>query len=272
MFGGDGVERRFLPRDEGIQQRGHFVRRHLRRKRVQRGGIRVAVGEPNPRQHRVQLGVLLGQLGRQLGVLLLQCVLQFLVALGAEELAENAAPLLGGGVQQTAELPLRDHGDLRELVVVQPDEVRHGGGDLFRFRHGRAAVGVGEDGVGLFGGEALAPRLGAEIFRVPPDRVPCPVDLKFQLHKGRGPGGGILAAQHAAVPHAAAGMVVQGVGDGVKKGSLARAGVAGDEVQPAPAQTLEVQHSGGSVGAKGGKGQFQGPHASSSFQSDSMSC
>ena len=50
-------------------------------------------------------------------------------------------------------------------------------------------------------------------------------------------------------------MIVQRIGDGIKKGGLARAGVAGNEVQPAFAQLFKVKGGLGGIGAKGRKGQ-----------------
>ena len=270
--GSSSGEFRFLPGEEPVQQGSDFLGGALRRKPAQRFGVGVGLRIADAGEHRVQLDVLGRALGREAGVLLLQRVLQFLVALGAEQFAEDLAPLLGRGVEQAGELPLRDHGDLAELIVVQPDEGGDGGGDILRPGHGRAAVRVGEDGVRLFGGRALAPRFGAEVVRVAADGVPLAAHLKFQLDKGGGAGVSVLAAQHGAVPHAAAGMVVQGIGDGVEKGGLARAGVASDEIQAAFAQALQLQRDGAGVWPEGRKSQLQGSHASSSFQSVSMSC
>ena len=128
-------------------------------------------------------------------------------------------------------------------------------------------------GVRFLGGKTLAPGLGAEIFRVPPHGVPLAVHLKFQLHKGGCFGVGVFTAEHGPLSHAAAGVVVEGVGDGVKEGGLACPGVPRDEVQATPAQLLQRESGLGGIGPKGRKGQFQRPHASSSpFQMDSMSC
>ena len=46
-------------------------------------------------------------------------------------------------------------------------------------------------------------------------------------------------------------MVVEGVGDGVEEGGLARAGVAGDEVEPASAQLGEVENGLGGIRPEG---------------------
>ena len=198
--------------------------------------------------------------------------MQLGIALGAEQLAEDAAALLGGGVEQLCELSLRDEHDLRKLVVVQPDDLLHGGGHVLGLGHRRAVVRVGQGSIRLFGGHALAPGLGALILRVAAYRVAHAVHLKFQLHKGGGLVVCILAAQHGALPDAAAGMIVQRIGDGVKKGSLARAGVAGNEVQPAFAQFFKVKGDLGGIGAKGRKGQSQRSHTvSPSFQISSIS-
>ena len=198
--------------------------------------------------------------------------MQLGIALGAEQLAEDAAALLGGGVEQLCELSLRDEHDLGKLVVVQPDDLLHGGGHVLGFGHRRAGVRVGQGSIRLFGGHALAPGLGALILRVAAHRVAHAVHLKFQLHKGGGLVVCVLAAQHGAFPDAAAGMIVQRIGDGVKNGSLARAGVAGNEVQPAPAQLFKVKGDLGGIGAKGRKGQSQRSHTvSPSFQISSIS-
>ena len=198
--------------------------------------------------------------------------MQLGVALGAEQLAEDTAALLGGGVEQLCELPLRDEYDLRKLVVVQPDDLLHGGGHILRLGHRRAGVRVGQGSIRLFGGHALAPRLGALILRVAAYRVAHAVHLEFQLHKGGGLVVCVLAAQHGTLPDAAAGMIVQRIGDGVKNGGLARAGVAGNEVQPAFAQLFKVKSGLGGIGAEGRKGQSQRSHTvSPSFQISSIS-
>ena len=226
---GKGV---FLPGQQALQQRFHGVRGRLwlLGEGSQRLGLRVVWGAGNAGQDLPQPDALSRALGAESCALGAESVLQLLVALGAEQLAEDAAALLGGGVQQPGELPLRDHGDLGELVVVQADELDDGGGDLLGPGDGGPAVGKGQGGVGFLGGKALAPGLGAGVLRVAADGVPLAPHLKFQFHKGRRGGVGVLAAEHGPLPHAAAGAVVERVGDGVKEGGLACAGVAGDEV------------------------------------------
>ena len=152
------------------------------------------------------------------------------IALGAEQLAENAAALLGGSVEQLCELTLRDHGDLAELAVVQPDDLLHGGSHILGFGHRRTAIGIGEGGIRFFGGHALAAVFGALVLRVAAHGIALAVHLKFQLHKGGCFRAGILAAQHGALAYAAAGMIVQRICNGIEQGGLACAGIAGDKV------------------------------------------
>ena len=229
--GGAGfLQRRRLPGSQGIQQGKRRFRHGLGAQGAQRFGIRVVWGKLQPVQQTVQLGVLGSALLVQRGGFCLQTLLQLGIALGAKQLAEDAAALLGRGIEQLCELPLRNEHDLGKLVVVQPDDLLHGGGHVLGFGHRRAVVRVGQGGIRLFGGHALAPGLGALILRVAAHRVAHAVHLKFQLHKGGGLVVCVLAAQHGALPDAAAGMIVQRIGDGVKKGSFARAGVAGNEV------------------------------------------
>ena len=151
----------FLPGGQPLQQGGHCIRRHLRRKCLQCFGLRVCGIIRDARKHCVQLCIQGGASGCEGRVFLSQCFLQFLIALGAEQLPEDLAPLLSGGVEQAGELPLRDHGDLGKLVVVQPDDVNDGASYLLGFGHRRAAVGIGQGGIRLFSGESLAPGLGA---------------------------------------------------------------------------------------------------------------
>ena len=275
--GGGGAQRLLLPGQQGVQKRKQRLRRRLPA-RLAEGGQLVQngfVGVPlDPAQAGEQLpdaDALLLPLAGEGGVLGLQPLLETLVGLGAEQLAEDLAPLLGGSVEQPGELPLGDHGDLGELVVIQPDDVHHSGGDVLGPGDGRAAIGVGEAGVGFFSGKALAPGFRAEVFGIAADGAALSPHLEFQLHEGGGAGLGVLAAEHGPLPDAAAGMVVEGVGDGVEEGGLARAGVAGDEVEPASAQLGEVENGLGGIRPEGRQGQFQGPHASSSFQMSSMS-
>ncbi len=89
------------------------------------------------------------------------------------------------------------------------------------------------------------------------DGVALSPHLEFQFHEGGGSGLGVLAAEHGPFPDAAAGMVVEGVGDGVEEGGLACAGVAGDEVEAAFAQLGEFQNGLGGIRPKGRQGQFQ---------------
>ena len=250
--GGSGrLLRGGLPGQQGVQQSQRGFRFGLGAECGKGCGVRVVGGILHAGKQAVELCVLGGALLVQAGGFLLQAVLQPGIALGAEQLAEDAAALLGGSVEQLCELPLRDHGDLRKLAVVQPDDLLHGGGHVFCFGHRRAAVGVGEGGVGLLGGKALAAHLGAGVLWVAAHSVADAVHLKFQLHKGGGLGVGVLAAQHGPLAHAAAGMVVQSVCNGVKQGGLARAGVAGDEVQSALAQLFQFQHRFARIGAEG---------------------
>ena len=193
-------------------------------------GIRVVGRKPDAGEQTVQLCILGGALLAEGGAFGLQALLQAGIALGAEQLAENAAALLGGSVEQLCELPLRDHGDLAELAVVQPDDLLHGGSHILGFGHRRTAIGIGEGGIRFLGGHALAAVFGALVLRVAAHGIALAVHLKFQLHKGGCFRAGILAAQHGALAYAAAGMIVQRICNGIEQGGLACAGIAGDKV------------------------------------------
>ena len=262
-----------LAGQQGVQQSKRGIRLSLSAQRGKSRGVRVIGGVLDAGEQAVQLCILSGALLAESSAFGLQALLQAGVALGAEQLAEDAAALLGGGVEQPGELPLCDHGDLAELAVIQPDDLHDGGGHILGSGHRRAGVGKGEDGIRFLGGEALAAHLGTGVFRVAAHGIALAAHLKFQLHKGGRSGVGILAAQHGTLAHTAAGMVVQGVCNGIEQGGLACAGVAGDKVQTAFSQFFQFQHGLARIGAKGRKGQSERSHASSpSFQISSMSC
>ena len=193
-------------------------------------GIRVVGRKTDAGEQTVQLCILGGALLAEGGAFGLQALLQPGIALGAEQLAENAAALLGGSVEQLCELTLRDHGDLAELAVVQPDDLLHGGSHILGFGHRRTAIGIGEGGIRFLGGHALAAVFGSLVLRVAAHGIALAVHLKFKLHKGGRFKISIFAAQHGALAHAAAGMIVQGVCNGIEQGGLACAGIAGDKV------------------------------------------
>ena len=74
--------------------------------RVQNGSIGVPLGPAQAGEQLPDADALLLPLAGEGGVLGLQPLLETLVGLGAEQLAEDLAPLLGGGVEQPGELPL----------------------------------------------------------------------------------------------------------------------------------------------------------------------
>src|SRR5699024_4424370 len=75
---------------------------------------------------------------------------------------------------------------------------------------------------------------------------------------------GVHAAERPLPPVLAAVLAVEGKGDGVKNGGFARAGVAGNQVEPAVPQQGKIQRFQTRIGSKGRKGQFQRSHPCSS--------
>ena len=201
------------------------------------------------------------------GALLLgQPVLQPGEPLGVEQLAEDLLALVGGGQQHPEEVPLGDHRDLAELLPGEPQQLGDPGGDLGGPGEGALDPLAGEGGPGRLPGEASAPAGGPVVGGAPADGIAPPGAEELHLHKGRGLRGGVLAAEHRRLPADAAGLPVEGEGDGVKEGGLAGAGVPGDEVEPVLPELLHRQGHLPGVGAKGGEGQFQRAHCSSSSQ------
>ena len=127
-----------LAGQQRVQQSKCGVRLSLGAQRGKSCGVRVIGGVLDAGEQAVQPGVLGGALLAEGSAFGLQALLQAGVALGAEQLAEDAAALLGGGVEQPGELSLCDHGDLAELAVIQPDDLHDGGGHVLGSGHRRA--------------------------------------------------------------------------------------------------------------------------------------
>ena len=191
-----------------------------------------------------------------------QPLLQHHIIPGLEDFPKNLLPAFGVRQQQLEKIPLRDHGDLGKLAPVQPDDGDDFGGHLAGFGHHPA--GQMQLRLGLLHRGAAAAAGGAQVFRAAAHRVAPAAAKKFQFHKGGGLRQRVLGAKHGGVPVVAAGLAVQGVGDGVKNGGLARAGVPRDEVQSPVAQPVHGKADRPGVGAKGGKRQFQRSHSSPS--------
>ena len=192
-----------------------------------------------------------------------QLILQGFIQPGVENIPENGLPFGGAGLEQTAEIALGDHGHLGKLAAAQTDDLADGGfhillaGDGLPIRQcqlypGRLAGGAGAAG------------FGAGVFGVAVDGVGFAVVGEHQLHKGGGLGIGIFGAQHVCLADAAAGFTVKGKGDGIENGGLAGTGVAGDQIQAAGAQLVQLQNLGVGIGAEGADGKLYRSHGCSS--------
>ena len=200
--------------------------------------------------------------------LLHQPILEPLKPLRAEELLENGLLLIPVRQQQPLEIALGQHGDAGKLVLVHAQDLDDLVVDLLRAGDD---IAVGHGQRGLHRGLGLAPGIGPPVAGDPPDGIPLAPVQKFQLHEGLRLIPGILGAEELAVVLVAAdvallaaGAAVEGKADGVEEHGLARAGVTGDEIQAPVPQLFQVQNRLPGVGAKGGYGQFQWSHASSS--------
>ena len=184
------------------------------------------------------------------GGLVLYLVLEHHVVPGLKDFPENFLAAPGVGQQQFQEVPLGDHGDLGELAAVQADDPGDFPGDLPGFGD-QPPVGQGQLGVGLLKDGAAAPQGGPLVLGVPADGVGLAAVGEHQLDKGGGVGPGVLGPEHGGVPVVAAGLPVEGVGDGVKQGGFAGAGVPGDQIQALGAQPVQLHCHLAGIGAKG---------------------
>ena len=154
-----------------------------------------------------------------------------------------------------------EHAQLLELGIGQPQDVLNAPSDLLGFVHRRR---VGKQQLGLRGpaGEALPPPLGKQLLGLAGDGVAEAPVGELQGHGRFSPGIGEIAAQAAGLPVLPAALPKQGVGDGVKQGGFARAGIPGDEKHAV--QTGKIHLRAPRVRAESGQDKPHGLHGSTS--------
>jgi hypothetical protein len=164
------------------------------------------------------------------------------VARGAEEVLQQPLAALGGGEQQVAELPLRQHDHPGELLVRQVKQPNDLPGDVLRSadglevgvarealeRGGGAGAGDGalaRDALGFErAGDAVAPVAEGEVER----------DLRGRVGR-RGD-----VAEHLVGGAVAEALAVERPGHRVEQRALTRSGIPVDEEEPRVVEGLEV--------------------------------
>ena len=204
--------------------------------------------------------------GSQRGGLLAQPVLQREIRPCAEHFAEDLLAALRAGREQLEEVALGDHRDLREARAVQAGDLRHACRDLLCLRHD-GAVRQGEERVRVLHHRAAAAPGRALVFRAAAHRV-CPAGAgERELHPGGRFRRCVLRAEHGGIARVAARLAVERVGDGIKNGCLAGAGIPADEIQSLGAQLRKGDLRPACVRPERGDRQVQRPHASPSHTS-----
>ena len=178
--------------------------------------------------------------------------LQCLIVLGLEELSEDFLALLRVREQQLQEVALRDHRDLRELLVVDAEDLQDLPVDLPRLREHRA-VRQPELRVRLLDRRATATLRRALVLRISLHGIVLPTVTEAHLDLRRGLRLRILRAQHTGGPVLARGLTEQSEGDRVEDRGLAGTGVARDEIKPAFAELLHIDFCHALIGSEGGQ-------------------
>ena len=203
--------------------------------------------------------------------LILQTALQEVIELCPEDIAENFLPFLSSGLQQLAEISLRDHGNLGKLLPGQADDVPNSGVNLFQLGNWMP-IRVNELCRRSLLCASGSPRFCTGIFRIALHGVFFSAIVKGQFHIGWCIRGGILGAQHGGIPTVAAGLSKQGIGDSIENSGFACAGIACNQIEAAGAQLGKIQFLRTCVGAKAGNRQFQRSHVFPSSIASISSC
>ena len=178
--------------------------------------------------------------------------LQGLIMFGFEELPEDFLAFLRVREQQLQEVALRDHRDLRELLVIDAEDLEDLPIHLPRLREHRT-VRQRELCVRLLDRRAAPALRRALVLRIPLHGIVLPAVTKAHLDLRRGLRLCILRAQHPGGPVLARGLAEKGEGDRVEDRRLAGTGVACDEIEPALAQLLHIDFCHALIGAEGGQ-------------------
>ena len=256
-------QRRVQPVQQLLRPVGGFCQR---RKRCagqvdQPGRVRIA-------RHRLLARLL------RLRKALAQAAAELLVDLRAEYAPEDLRPVLALGVEDAQKVALGDHADLRELVLVQPDQRPHRRRHRRGLDHHLTGIQTGQLRVVLLFHDAAAPPRRALVVGIPAQQIRAPRMLERQFHIGLRVRRGEVAAKGArrAPLPSAAGHAVQRECDGVEHRGLARARVAGHQKQPAAAQPAKIHLLHARKRAKPADLQLQGPHAFPSSPISANSC
>ena len=117
-----------------------------------------------------------------------------MIRLRVENAAENLAALFGGGVNKAEKLALGNHGYLRKLVGIKPDEFDYSAVYVFYAGYGLFIVRQNECGIGFFFDEAFAFFCGTQIFGIAADSVFFVIIGKNHFHVCRCCAVGVFAA------------------------------------------------------------------------------
>ena len=196
----------------------------------------------------------------RLAGVLLRGLSQTLVVCRVKNAAQDSGTLGGGRVEQLGKIVLRQHRHLCKLLGVNAQQLDHCIG------HGRGtADGLVRltDELSLGGHlDHTAAALGGTLLVGPAAHgVGAPAVGKGQLHRSFHVRRRKIAAQHRCFSVLAGSLAIEGEGDGIKQGGLARAGIAANNEQPIAAEGCKVQLGVRGIRAEGVQNQLLGFHS-----------
>lgn len=203
-------------------------------------------------------GLRLFQSGLRLSTTVAQNLRNIFIKLGIEDAAEDQRAFLAVRMENGEKIPLGDHGHLRKLRRVQPQQFLHR-------RVDRVDAGINgpilADELRL--GRARRFASGFEIFRASPHGPPPAAAFKDKSDPGFVRRACEIAAEAlgAAAPGSAGGHSVERKGDGVKQRGLASARIPGNQKQAAFTQQGKIHRLQPRIGAKGAHFKPDRPHA-----------
>ena len=160
-----------------------------------------------------------------------------------EKLSENVAAFLCVSQQQFPEISLCDHGNLRKLLHVQPDQLSNCLIHFLQFRHRSSSIGKSKQRLPFLRGHSSASGLRPLIIRASLHCVHCIFIFKNIFRIRRCFRFCILTSEHGCLPDSSACLPVQRKCNPIKNCRFSCSRISGHQKKSLPSKLCKIDHS-----------------------------
>ena len=170
-----------------------------------------------------------------------QTILQLLINFRMKHFPENFTSICRFCQEKFLEIPLRDHGNLSKLLLIQSEKFRYSFCHFRTFRHRLSPIRKNQFCICSFSRHSLTALLRPIILRIPLYHIIFSLMRKGKLHKSAHFRRGILAAEHLPRPDFTACLAVERKGNRIKNCCFSCTGITCNQIQAAAAQFCKIQ-------------------------------